>query len=86
VTRVNEATWLKDFLQYGRGVPRIPTCEEHPTFDVPFASPFTPDAPSLFQCIAFVWIVVTLVSFLLPRALFIALFRIQFPFMPDKLS
>lgn len=40
----------------------------------------------IFNCIFLVWITVTLLALLLPRRWFVALFKIAYPFMPDKLK
>ena len=40
----------------------------------------------IFFCIATVWMAVTLLALLLPRPWFVALFKIAYPFMPDKLE
>lgn len=53
----------------------------YPTPDQPSVGP-----PSLFECLAIVWIVVSLISFCLPRPWFVALFKIAYPFMPDRLE
>jgi hypothetical protein len=42
--------------------------------------------PSLLECICFVWISVMLLSTVLPRPWFVAVFKAAFPFMPDKLE
>ena len=40
----------------------------------------------IFNCIFLVWMGVTLLALLLPRPWFVALFKIAYPFMPDKLK
>jgi hypothetical protein len=42
--------------------------------------------PDLISCILIVWLLVTLFALCLPRPWFKALFKIAFPFMPDKLE
>jgi|HubBroStandDraft_6_1064221.scaffolds.fasta_scaffold00261_26 hypothetical protein len=57
-----------------------------------FPAPFPADeipAPTSFEqlgtCIFIVFMAVFLLSMLLPRKHFVALFKIAFPWMPDKL-
>jgi hypothetical protein len=42
--------------------------------------------PSLFECIMLAWIVVAMLSLLLPRRWFIALTKVALPFLPDRLE
>ena len=42
--------------------------------------------PDLFCCILIAWMIVALLSFLLPRRYFVRLFKIAFPFFPDKIE
>jgi hypothetical protein len=50
--------------------------------EIPPASP----GEQLLFCIFLVWAAVSLLSLLLPRPWFKALFKFAFPFMPDKLE
>jgi hypothetical protein len=57
-------------------------------FEVP-SSIEAPGATPFEQVCGFVvlyLVVLALISFLLPRPLFVALFKIAFPFMPDRLE
>jgi hypothetical protein len=45
-----------------------------------------PPGEQLFLSIFFVWIGVALLSMLLPRPWFVALFKIAFPWMPSELN
>lgn len=62
------------------------------TLQLPFGYPPEIDVPQLTgfdQVFAFAVVYLflwTLISFLLPRPWFVALFKIAFPFMPDKLE
>jgi hypothetical protein len=53
-------------------------------YPIPDSPPSTP--PSLFECICIVWMLVALMALLLPRPWFIALTKIVFPFLPEKLE
>jgi hypothetical protein len=57
-------------------------------FDDSGPLPDMPDIgpPDLLQCVLIVWMVVALFSLLLPRHYFVKLFKIAYPFMPDKLE
>ena len=58
-------------------------------FPAPFPSDEIPAPSSLDQLVACLFIAmmaVLLLSMLLPRKQFLALFRIAFPWMPDKLG
>ena len=48
--------------------------------------PPVPPGEQLFFCICIVWMAVSLLAMLLPRPWFVALFKIAYPFMPDKLE
>ncbi len=55
----------------------------------PYPIPDEPPVSSgerLVACILIVWMLVTLLSLLLPRPWFVSLFKVAFPFMPDKLE
>lgn len=53
-------------------------------------TPFPPDVPiaplGLCECLCLVWCAFWLVALCLPRPWFVALFKIAFPFMPDRLE
>ena len=42
--------------------------------------------PDLFECILIAWMIVALLGLLLPRRYLVKLFKIAFPFLPDKLE
>jgi hypothetical protein len=86
--RVNEATWLERIVHHAESVPHE---SEDAMFDgcapIPDYPPgYDPGPPDLFTCILLVWIVIALLAMLLPRPWFVALFKIAFPFMPDRLE
>ena len=73
-------------------VPRTPLCKDlenmlqlpipPPGIETPPISPFE----QLVSCIVLSAIAVALFSFLLPTPIFLKLFKIAFPFMPERLE
>jgi hypothetical protein len=57
-------------------------CPLPPGTEIPPMSP----VEQLFFCVFLIWAAVSLLSLLLPRPWFKALFKIAYPFMPDKLD
>ena len=73
-------------------IPRTPLCKDlanmlqlptpPPGIETPPISPFE----QLVSCVVLSVIAVTLFSFTLPRPLFCKLFKIAFPFMPERIG
>ena len=74
--RIPQTPWRKDLANMLQLPPPPPGIETPPI------SPFE----QLVSCVVLSVIAVTLLSFVLPRPVFCKLFRIAFPFMPERLE
>ena len=79
-------------LMHGQHVPRPPLCKGLANmFQLPTPPPGIERPPSspfeqLVACVVLSVIATTLIFFVLPRPLFCKLFRIAFPFIPERLE